>query len=259
MRTTAFALTVLLASRVAHADDAKDACLDSHARAQVLRMEGKYRAAQDELRVCGRSKCPALVARDCAAWLSELTAEQPTVIVTATDENGHETADVQIAVDGQPLASRLDGLPVPVDPGEHVFRYRSPHGNVVEERVMVRAKEKGRALRISFPPPPKAAPPLETHRTIPAASWIAGGVGVAAGGVWAFFALTGKARESSLADSCAPGCSQSDIEGVSTRYLIADVAMAVTLVSLASAVVFALVAKPSPRRAALAPAALVTF
>lgn len=257
-------IAVALVAGPARAQDKKQ-CLSAHADAQMLKREGKYRAAEEQLLICSGGSCPSLVAHDCVAWLAETRAEQPTVIVSATDEAGHETAHVSVSVDGQRITDRLDGLPLAVDPGEHAFRYELATGKVVEERIVVRAREKDRALRVAFaepadiaPPKPPATAPSDATAAraaaIPLPAWIAGGTAIVAGGAWAFFGLTGKARESELADSCAPGCAKSDIDDVSRRYVLADVAMAVTLTAIATTVIVVLVARPTPRALAQASA-----
>src|SRR5438045_3167512 len=101
------AISTLLACRVAFAEE-KAACLDSHARAQVLRKHGSLRAARKALATCADASCPSLVARDCTKWIGEVESEQPTVVVAARDRNGVATGAVRVFVDGEPLVASLD-------------------------------------------------------------------------------------------------------------------------------------------------------
>ena len=52
-----------------------------------------------------------------------------------------------------------------------------------------------------------------------------GGAGIAALGSFAFFAASGRSRESELQKSCKPHCSDADARSVKTKYLIADVSL----------------------------------
>jgi hypothetical protein len=67
-----------------------------------------------------------------------------------------------------------------------------------------------------------------------------GGLGVAAFGVFAYFGLRGMSDASHLKDTCVPGCATSDVDAVHTKLVIADVGLAVGVVSLAAATFFAL-------------------
>lgn len=230
----AVVMGVLLLASNAHADDA---CLNAHADAQKLRKKHALLDAQKMLRVCAREGCPSLVQKDCIRWLSEVEAEQPTVIVVATDENGDETLAVKVLLDGKPLVEKLDGSPIAIDPGEHVLRFERPSGSK-EERIVLHDGEKSRKVSVSFAAPKQVAEPVVSSG-IPVSAWVLGGVGVAALGSFAYFGLTGRSKESSLSSSCAPRCSDDDIAGVRRSYLVADVSLGVSVVSLAVATVIA--------------------
>jgi hypothetical protein len=136
------------------------ACIQASDRGQSLRDEGKYRDARKTLLVCARDACPAVIVRSCAGWLRELDELAPTVVLDAQDEQGNDLADVTVTFDGAPLASRLDGRPIEVDSGEHVLRFERPGSLPVELRLILRAGEKARAVKVKMqsavpaPPPP---------------------------------------------------------------------------------------------------------
>src|SRR5258706_11127444 len=86
----------------AHADDVKNACASASETAQQLRIDGKLRAAHEQLTACSRPICPAIVKRDCDAWLSEVEAILPSIVLVARDETGRDLVDVRVLLDAEP-------------------------------------------------------------------------------------------------------------------------------------------------------------
>jgi hypothetical protein len=240
----------------AHADE-KEACVAASDQAQTLRDDGKFRATRAALLVCSRDVCPPIVRRDCDKWIAELDGAQPTLVLGARDPKGNDVPGTHVRLDGVPFMEHLDGKPVAVDPGEHVFRYEAPGATAVEQRVVVRVGEKNRMLtailmtqQISAPPPvqisvapspPPAVPdaPAPDRATpdghVPAGAWILGGVAVVSAASFAYFGVTGQSDASNLRATCAPKCQQSDVDAVRTKLLVADVSLGVGIVSLATA------------------------
>jgi hypothetical protein len=242
------ALAILFATTTASADDQ---CLSSHADAQLLRKKHSLIAATKALRTCAQQGCPSLVQKDCIRWLSEVEAEQPTVVVVATDEEGNETLAVRVLLDGNPLVEKLDGSPIAIDPGEHVLRFERPSGSR-EERIVLHDGEKSRTVKVSFATPKKEVPAPQPSAGIPTSTWVFGAIGVAALGSFAYFGLSGRSRESSLSTSCAPRCREDDIASVRRSYLVADVSLGVSVVSFAVATVLAMTNKsPEPVKTAV--------
>ncbi len=252
-RSTLCLLALILCAAPTRAAD-KQVCLDAHAQAQQLRKRGQFGATRETLAACARATCPPLVERDCTTWREELEREQPSVVLSVRDPQGHDATAVRVLVDGKPLAEALDGRPLPVDPGERTFRFVLPDGVSHEERVLVRTSEKGRMIRVAFQPIasaplPPAPSPRESPSTpegtperhgLPALAYVFGGVSIVSFGAWAFFGVSGKNLESKLAGSCAPNCEKSDIATVRRDYLAADVALGVGIVSLGVATWIAL-------------------
>ena len=121
LRAAPIAVAMLLASAAARADTGKQQCIDANLQAQELRRAGKLSSAREQLRACTNAACPALVRNDCAQRLDELERVQPGIVFDAKDGAGHDLSLVKVTVDGHPLADRLDGTRLPVDPGAHVF------------------------------------------------------------------------------------------------------------------------------------------
>jgi hypothetical protein len=231
----------------ARADD-KLACLDAHHEAQLLRRSGRLAAAREKLLACAATACPAIVARDCTTWLAEIGAEEPTIVLAAHDEAGHDVSAVRVTLDGGLLTTQLDGRPIVADPGPHTLGAEFPGGRRIELKVVLRATEKDRLIALDLPPAPPPAPkpiapapaPKASRHGLPLATWVLGGVGVVALGSFGAFALSGRSRESHLDSTCRPNCSQDDLAGVHRSYLAADISLGVAIVAVGVATWFAL-------------------
>jgi hypothetical protein len=249
----AFGLAV---ARPVHADPAsvKGACTAHHEQGQRLRNSGKLHAASAEFAECVRDECPALVKTDCADLLARVDTEAPTVVLVVRDEKGSDRADVRLFVDGEAVRDRLDGMPVAMDPGEHVLRFEAVGAGAVERQVVLRVGEKRRRVAVvlhaaappegaPWPAPPEAAPapspalaapPAEATHVSPYA-YVLGGLSLAAVGAFTYFAISGKSLENSLAGSCSPGCTDAQVAPVRRDYLAADLSLGVAAVSMGAA------------------------
>jgi serine/threonine-protein kinase len=204
------ACLVSLGADPARADTSKDQCIDANARGQLLRHDGRLSAARTLLRACASASCPAMVRDDCARRLDELEKAQPSVVFEVKDGGGGDVIDVRVSMDGELLAEHLDGTPLLVEPGVHVFSFEVAGRPTVTEKLLVREGEAGRREHVSVAasPPAVLAPPapptaratqpppstaavaaapargLGTQRTIGLGVGAAGVVGLGAGAVF---------------------------------------------------------------------------
>jgi hypothetical protein len=125
-----------------------DQCVDSNARAQHLRTEGKLREARQELRTCADPSCPALVRNDCTKRLDDAETAQPTIAFEVKDASGGDLTAVRVTVDGQPLADSLGGTALAVDPGQHVFTFEAAGLPPATRTLVLTEGEKGRRERL---------------------------------------------------------------------------------------------------------------
>jgi len=219
----------LVVAPSARADDRQAACLAASEKAQHLRNAGKLSEARAELVECGRAECPKLIQQDCTQWMSELLAVLPSVVPGAKDKKGRDLVDVRVAIDGKLVAETLDGKPVPVDPGVHTFRFSTKGAPDVEEKVVVRQGEKNRMLTVTFATPGDAAPgsdattPAEPGRSAPIAAWTVGGLGLVALGAALFIQLDANGDARDLRETCAPRCTQDEVESIDDRFTMAKV------------------------------------
>jgi hypothetical protein len=100
-------------------------CIAADTDGQALRLAGNLIQARKRLAVCAAASCPWIVRDDCVERIAEVEVAQPTVLFTATNGDGRPLVAVGVTVDGTKIAERLDGRPLPVDPGQHVFVFEA--------------------------------------------------------------------------------------------------------------------------------------
>ena len=144
----------------------------------------------------------------------EVNALPPTLILAAQDGSGNDLYDVKVSRDGASLATALDGRPLRVDPGEHVFVFEQAGQAPVEKRLVLREGDRDRheGVVIGPPPPPvlpsTPPPPQPTWWTTQRVLAVIGGglglVGVGLGTSWGLYAISSQNQEKSncSASSC---------------------------------------------------------
>jgi hypothetical protein len=225
------------ASTPATEADVLDACINSYEQAQRLRKSGDLTAARDALMACSRDTCPDIAKTDCTRWLAEVRQDMPSIVVGARFGDGRDAIEVTVMLDGKPLTERLDGHAIELNPGVHVLRFETKGRAPVEERVSIRVGERNRRIMATFADPTPPAPPPPPPQGIPAVTYVLGGVGVLGLAGFGFFGATGLSKESDL-DQCKPSCPSNEVDAVRTRYLLADISLAVGAVALGGASYF---------------------
>ncbi len=233
-------------TRLAAADKVKQECAQSADTGQRLRDEGKPLAARIHFLSCARDVCPTLIRDHCTRWLDELDASIPSIVIKAHEGSGAravDVTDVTVSIDGVKVADALDGQAMNLEPGGHTVRYVRAGAAPVETHVLLVAGEKNRVLTVEFPgaappPPPPAAtrpkdaPADEGETSIRPAAWVFAGVAVVAGASFGYFGATGKSQLDSLRASCAGHCAQSDVSSAWDTLIVADISLAVGVVSV---------------------------
>ncbi|MGC4089093.1 MAG: hypothetical protein QM756_14660 [Polyangiaceae bacterium] len=119
--------TGLAAAQEAKPEDDVQLCATAFEQAQRFRNETKYIAANQEVLKCANPKCGDALFQECTKMYSELQAAMPTVVFGAREgSKNDELFDVAVSVDGQPVVDQLDGKAIPIDPGNHMFKFTSP-------------------------------------------------------------------------------------------------------------------------------------
>jgi hypothetical protein len=234
----------------ARADEQKSACIAAHADSQVLRNASHLRAARAKLQTCADGACPAIVTADCTQWLDEIDQEQPSIVVAAKDEHGQDIVAMATSIDGEVVATRLDGTAIAVDPGEHELRGRLPDGRLVVHRFVATESVRARVISLVFSANVASVPPAKPVASIPTLSWVFGGVGLASAAPWAIFGVLGWTDKAQLDSSCKGSCTGGQIDDVRRDFLIADISAGVSIAAIAVAVIVAIVVKPHAARTA---------
>lgn len=269
------ASSFLLAEGVALADD-KAECVAAYDKAQSDRKNSALRSAKAQLLVCSADRCPQVVKSQCADWMDEVDKGIPTVSFAVTDEGGKDLTDVKVSFDGEVIKESLDGKAVAVDPGPHTFHFESGDRKPLDVKLTVREGDKARVIEVSWKgeggspkslpeQPPDGSKPQEggTKKLSPA-FWVLGGVGVVGMGLFATFGglgLSQKGKDEGK-DGCAPKCTDDEVSSIKTKFLVADVSLAVGAASLAAATIVgivSIVSGPSKPKAASDPKTTFLF
>ena len=240
----------------------KAECAALHGDAQVLRKKGALLDARDALVRCARAECPAAIQKDCVTWSAEVDATIPTVVFRVRGDEG-DIIDVEVAVDGKPLLSRLGGKAVPLDPGAHVFKFTVKDKPPVERSVLLTEGDKNRAIEVSFasgapagrgpgpkdqPGPDPSPPEPPGPRPVPLLVYALGAGAIVGLGSFTIFALSGSSKEKDL-DACAPFCAPSEVASARTSYLVADISLGAAIVLGAATAYFYFTRPEVPRKA----------
>ncbi len=246
-------LSTLFGAGAARADVA--ACVAAHSHGQAERNAGRLQSAKADFISCSTSACPGAIQSECAAFLAEVEGFTASVVFAAIDAEGHDATDVKVTVDQQPLLDKLTGLATTLDPGRHDIVYTWPDGFEQKQTVVVAQGEKNRRLELRREPKPAATEPVARPpvaagpKKTPVAAYVLTGVGAAALGSFAAFAITGKSAQSAM-DGCKPNCKQAQVDKMRRRYLLADISLGVGVVALGAGGYFYFSASREPNGSA---------
>jgi hypothetical protein len=228
----------------AHADVKE--CIEHHSNGQLSRDESRFVEARARFVSCAEATCPDAIRAECSAFLSDLDRAMPTVVLAARDEQRRDVPGVRVELDGRPIEGALNGRAIPIDPGHHRFRFVTPDGRVQEIEAVALESVKGRPIEVRFAaspspaPVPSPAPPTTPAETsaAPIVAYVLGGVGVAALAGAAYFAWSGRSERQELSDTCSPRCTDGQVDPVRSKYLVADVLLALGVVSIGTGTYF---------------------
>lgn len=266
----AAASPVLLSDPARAADPTTGDCLAASDASLKSGNEHRLRAERAQLLVCAAASCPADVRKECTRRVDEVNAAIPTVIFEAKDAAGNDLSAVKVTMDGEPLADRLDGIALSIDPGAHSFTFDAAGLPPVQKHFVIREAQKDRREPITFgaaagpeaTPQPTVGPPLpqplaQSNSGLGAQkvlAIVAGGVGVVGLGVGTAFGLDAMFKRDSARKVC-PMTFCDSAAGVNlwkdakTLGNFSTVAFIVGGLGMAGATVLWLTAKPESDRA----------
>jgi hypothetical protein len=161
-----FAIAASVVGAEARAADVQQ-CLAASEKGQRARASGRLREARDAFQTCGEAACPAIVRNDCTRWQAEIVSSLPSLVFGARDAKGHDLFDVAVSIDGEPVAKKLDGKAVPIDPGPHTFRFEAAGYAPVTEKALVKEGEKARIIDVTLTEAAPAPAPAPTAAPAP--------------------------------------------------------------------------------------------
>jgi hypothetical protein len=216
----ALTLGVLLTSPGARAaDPTKQDCVAANDAAQDLRQSGKLRQAREKLAVCASASCPGVVRDDCAQRITEVDSAMPHIVFAAKDTAGNDLVDVKVTMDAAPLADRLDGSSLKVDPGPHVFIFTWEGHLSVSKKLVLAEHDQARREIVAFGGPETPHVQSASPATAPAAAgagssgldrktiaFAVGGAGVAGIIVGSIFGAVASSKWSAAKSDCGAGC-----------------------------------------------------
>jgi hypothetical protein len=239
----------------------KAACVAAAEEGQRLRKQGQLVAAREQLVVCASPDCPSVVSQDCTGWLGEVQRSLSSIVVRARDASGNPLHEVAVILDGYPLPETAPTAAIEIDPGEHLVRCERAGFAPSEQRVPLSEGDRGHEIdceMISLTPqsvpltePLPSSVPSPALQPIPAAPepagtgipwgvWPLAGLAVAGFGAFGALEISASSQQHKLLVSCAPYCSPSDVEPVRTKFLLADVSVAVGAVAAGAALLLLL-------------------
>jgi hypothetical protein len=125
------------------------ACVEAFKRALELEKEEQFIPARKVLYDCAHAKCGALIKRKCNVRYFVVKRATPSVIPTATDENGDRMTDVEVTMDGQLLTPYTDGKAIEVNPGVHEFSFSDEKGIIAKKNVEIAPGQKNLRVAVS--------------------------------------------------------------------------------------------------------------
>jgi hypothetical protein len=161
------ALLGIAAGPARAAEPTMSECLSANESSIHLRGDHKLRKARDEAAVCAESSCPDEVRDTCQKRILELSGTIPTIVFLAKDSAGHDLVAVRVSMDGEPIADRLDGTGIPIDPGVHAFTFEVAGQPAVEQSVVIGEGQKDRRETITFGAAPAVAPDVTPPPPLP--------------------------------------------------------------------------------------------
>jgi hypothetical protein len=192
-------------------------------------LKDQWLDARAAMQRCSDAACPITIRSDCLAWLDEIAAVLPTILVVIErDDDGQRL--VRLDLDGKSLDLPEKLGPIEVLPGPHRLRFTLEGYPAVELDVTLAKGEKNHIVRARFarpapaaPPPPVVAPsPVRPTRPVPLSTYLSGGGSLLAFATSAVLLGAALDSQANAREACAPDCPRARRESIDRRLLIVD-------------------------------------
>jgi hypothetical protein len=252
------------------AGSASNFCASAWKEGDTLAKGGKLRQAMEWMLKCAQPTCKAAVRKQCTASVSQIEADIPTIVPSVTDASGKHLSDVHVVMDGELLASRIDGRGIPVDPGEHEFEFKTDKGSLGTQKAMVPQGQRNVSVNLNLagagngggggggPTASSEAAPAagggeeaavatssEEPRSREQASssdgpgfgtYALGVLGLAGVGGYGLLTYWGN-KDNQLLDACSPDCKPESLDHIRKLYFAGKVSLGVGIAALAGATI----------------------
>jgi hypothetical protein len=238
-----FLAAIALVAPAVRAGEAE--CAPAYEDAQLLRRQGKLVAAREAAATCARPSCPSVARKDCEKWVEQIAREIPSVTIIARETGTGADARARVIVDGAWKPDASAGRAIELDPGPHVVRVEREGDEPAEQTLTLFQGEGGRIVRVELrrvgqpSPPPREAPmppPEHSHTYVPAV--VLGGFSLAALAASAALGLSGRSDLSGLRSSCAPNCTDEQVDPVRRKLIVSDVALGIGVLGTVATIYF---------------------
>lgn len=199
----------------ASAQEAVEKCAASLLHAKQLGDSGRLRAALAQFPQCTLSECDEAIRKECNQLLDAATLRVPQVVFDVKDGQGVDAHDVRVSMDGELLASKIDGKPIVVDPGVHRIAIQIPGQPTQVRDYTFSDYEQDRLETISFmasniSSPAEKAPAVDKRGDASTSALsqqettalIVGGAGVASIALGGVFAMRASSRRTEAESVC---------------------------------------------------------
>ncbi len=243
-------LLVSFASRVARADET-ESCIQGAEQGYRLKGENKLVEARKRLQTCAGPSCPSALAPSCVEWLAEVEAALPSIVIHAQDGAGSDLRGVRVKVDGNTVASELDGTAIPIDPGAHTLRFELAGSADQTLEVIIRSGEKNRQVEVRFAAAPTKPEPESKPRFSRAPAVIAFVVGGLAFDVAAATGIAAWVDKTKLDEVCptrqtCPASEAERVDRVAATSIASTVALPIAGTGLGLGVLLWVLSNPKP-------------
>jgi hypothetical protein len=144
------ACAAVLAAWLPPAQGAPAACVVAWRNADKLAKVGQLRSAKTSMLKCAHHTCGTVLHKECSRRVAELENDTPTIVPVVKDEDGNAVSDVDVVMDGEVVASGIDGRAVMVDPGTHEFTFQRGNRVLASYRTTILQGQRNRTVEVSL-------------------------------------------------------------------------------------------------------------
>jgi hypothetical protein len=170
------ALLILTESPSRADTDSIPRCIAQYDQGIALRNQGKLLLARRALSQCATAACGADVGATCEKEAGATSERIPTIAFATKNGSQLDITSVSVTIDGVRYPGKLAGNAIPLDPGEHEFRFETSGEKPVSLRFVLIEGEHNRKESVLFgpvvappspPPPPPPPAPSQPPASVP--------------------------------------------------------------------------------------------